>query len=61
VSTSRTAAATEANSQYAADRAVDDPIKLAKAARIVRTALARQRLTLADLKPPTTRTRRGTR
>lgn len=30
-------------------RAVDDPAQLARAARIVRTALARQRLTLADL------------
>ena len=33
----------------AADRAVDDPAQLARAARIVRRALARQRLTLADV------------
>jgi hypothetical protein len=33
----------------AADRAVDDPAQLAQAARIVRAALARQRLTLADV------------
>jgi hypothetical protein len=33
----------------AAERAVDDPAVLAKAARIVRAALARQRLTLTDL------------
>lgn len=51
MSTVRTAAATEAVQQYAAERAVDDPAKLAKAARIVRAALARQRLTLADLRP----------
>lgn len=30
-------------------RAIDDPATLARAAQIVRTALARQRLTLADL------------
>lgn len=44
-----TAAATEAVKQYAAERAVDDPVKLARAARIVRAALARRALTLADL------------
>lgn len=32
-------------------RAIDDPVKLAKAARIVRAALERNRLTLADLDP----------
>lgn len=46
-----TAAAIEATKRLAAERAVDDPVKLAKAARIVRVALARQRLTLADLTP----------
>lgn len=48
---SRTAAATEATKQYAADRAIDDPVKLARAARIVRTALARRRLNLTDVLP----------
>ena len=48
---SRTASATEAVKQYAAERAIDDPVKLARAARIVRIALARQRLTLAELSP----------
>lgn len=42
-------AGADAVKQYAADRAIDDPAKLARAARIVRTALARQRLTLADI------------
>ncbi len=46
---SRTAAATEAVQHYAAERAIDDPVKLARAARIVRLALARKRLKLADL------------
>lgn len=45
----RTANATEAIKQYAAERAIDDPVKLARAARIVRTALARHRLTLEEL------------
>jgi hypothetical protein len=48
---SRTAAATQAVQRYAAERAVDDPAKLAKAARIVRAALARHRLSLDDLTP----------
>jgi hypothetical protein len=48
---SRTTAATEAVQRYAAERAVDDPVKLARAARITRAALARQRLRLADLAP----------
>jgi hypothetical protein len=34
-----------------AHRAVDDPVVLNRAARIVRAALARQKLTLADLPP----------
>ena len=40
-----------ARQRNAAHRAVDDPVVLARAARIVRAALARQRLTLADLEP----------
>jgi len=48
----RTANATEAVKQYAAERAIDDPVKLERAARIVRAALARQRLTIADLTAP---------
>lgn len=47
----RTAAALEARRQYAADRAIDDPIKLARSLRVVRTALARKRLRLEDLVP----------
>jgi hypothetical protein len=55
-----------AHLRNAAERAVDDPVVLAKAARIVRAALARQRLTLADLqgdivKPADTRTARSLR
>lgn len=49
--TPRTAKATEAAAQNAAARAVDDPRQLARAARIVRAALDRQRLTLADIVP----------
>lgn len=48
---SRTGPATAAVQQYAAERAIDDPAKLAKAARIVRIALERKRLKLADLLP----------
>lgn len=44
-----TAPAQEANKRNAALRAIDDPAKLARAARIVRAALERQRLTLEDL------------
>ncbi len=33
----------------AAVRAIDDPVKLDRAARIIREALRRERLTLADL------------
>lgn len=49
MSKAQTAAATEAVQRYAAERAIDDPVKLARAARIVRTALARRRLTIAEL------------
>ncbi len=45
----RTAAATATNVRLAAERAIDDPAKLARAAQIVRIALARKLLTLADL------------
>jgi hypothetical protein len=48
---SRTAAATAEHSRWAAHRAVDDPAKLAKAARVVRAALARNKLNLTDLTP----------
>lgn len=44
-----TAAATAAVQQHAAERAIDDPAKLAKAARIVRLALERKRLSASDL------------
>lgn len=46
----RTAAATAGHMRAAAIRAVDDPAQLAKAARIVRAALARQVLTEDDLR-----------
>lgn len=36
---------------HAAHRAVDDPVRLARAARIVRAALARKKITLAELTP----------
>jgi hypothetical protein len=49
---SRTRAATDAHMQNAALRAVDDPAELAKAARVVRAALARRVLTPADLRGP---------
>ena len=49
MSKAQTARATETVQNYWAERAIDDPAKLAKAARIIRLALARQRLTLADL------------
>jgi hypothetical protein len=49
----KTANATEATKQYAAERAIDDPVKLQRAARIVRLALARQRISLDELLPPT--------
>lgn len=44
-----TAAAAEANRQFGAERAADDPVKLAKAIRIVRVALSRGRITITDL------------
>ena len=44
-----TAPAVEAIQRNAAQRAIDDPVKLARAARIIRTALARQRITLDEL------------
>ncbi|HZO66338.1 MAG TPA: hypothetical protein VFB74_15155 [Kribbellaceae bacterium] len=47
-----TAPAVEAVKQYAAERAIDDPAKLQRAARIVRLALARRRLSLEDLIAP---------
>jgi hypothetical protein len=45
----RLAKATEAAANKHALRAIDDPAKLARAARIIRLALARQRLTIDDL------------
>jgi hypothetical protein len=49
----RTAAARAEHLLRSAHRAVDDPVQLARAARIVRAALARKRLTLAELTPST--------
>jgi hypothetical protein len=43
--------ATEARLTYLAHRAVDDPAYLARAARIVRAALARRKLSIEDLTP----------
>lgn len=51
MSETQTGAATEARAHYAAERHVKDPVKLAKAAHIVRMALDRNGLTLADLDP----------
>lgn len=48
---SRTAKARAIRLTQVAHRAVDDPATLARAARIVRAALARQRLTLDELTP----------
>lgn len=48
----RTAAARAEHLRIAAVRAVDDPIVLARAARIVRAALERGKLTKADLDGP---------
>jgi hypothetical protein len=47
--TEKTAPARAVMLSNAAERAIDDPVVLARAARIVRAALARQRLTLADV------------
>lgn len=44
-----TAAATEAVRRMAAERAVDDPVKLDRAVRIVKIALQRGQITLDDL------------
>jgi hypothetical protein len=44
-----TAPATAAHATRAAERAVDDPAALARAARIVRIALQRGKLTLSGL------------
>ncbi|WP_030443145.1 hypothetical protein [Actinoplanes subtropicus] len=44
-----TAAATEARKRKTAVRAIDDPAKLARAARIVRAALASDRITIDEL------------
>lgn len=35
----------------AARRAIDDPVQLARAARIIRAAIERRRLTLEDVQP----------
>jgi hypothetical protein len=48
----QTAKARQVRLSQTANRAVDDPAKLARAARIVRAALARNALTLADLELP---------
>lgn len=50
----RTAAATEAIQQHAAERAIDDPVKLARAARIMRIALQRKKITIDELLSPST-------
>jgi hypothetical protein len=47
--TDRVAKARAVRSQRSAERAVDDPRQLARAARIVRAALARKALEPADL------------
>lgn len=49
VAAPRTAAATEAAAQAHAERAIDDPAKLAWAARVMRTAIARGRATVKDV------------
>ena len=48
----RAAKARETHMLRAAERAIDDPSRLARAARIVRVALARRRLALTDVLPP---------
>lgn len=47
----QTSKARDAWIEQAAVRALDDPAKLARAARIVRVALERQRLSLDDIRP----------
>ena len=44
-----TGPASEANRQLGAERAAQDPAKLAKAIRIVKAALSSGRITLADI------------
>lgn len=46
----RAAKARTVQQENAARRAIDDPVTLARAARIVRVALERERLTLDDLR-----------
>jgi hypothetical protein len=46
-----TAAAVEARLQYAAERAVNDPVKVDRAARIIRLAIAQRRITIGELIP----------
>lgn len=46
-----TAPAVEALKRYADERAIDDPVKLQRAARIIRFALQRGRLTLDEILP----------
>lgn len=48
----RAATARAVHLRRSAERAAADPVKLARAARIVRVALERQRLRLADLTSP---------
>jgi len=50
-----TVAASEAHRRHAAERAIDDPAKLSRAARIVRLAIERKRLSIEDLTAPSTR------
>lgn len=47
----RTAAATAKHVENTIRRALDDPVRLERAAAIVRAALARKKLRLADLTP----------
>jgi hypothetical protein len=47
----QTARATETVQNYWAERAIDDPAKLARAARIVRLALERGLLAVDDVAP----------
>jgi hypothetical protein len=46
-----TARSAEAKKNYAAQRAVEDPVKVDRAARIIRLAIERGLVTLADLAP----------
>jgi hypothetical protein len=48
---SRTAKARAVRLTQTAHRAVDDPVQLARAARIVRAALARERISMTELTP----------